>query len=97
MLQAVGMTTKQNRNMLMLEGLYFIIISGIIFITIGYTVSFLIVRMLMKNSSAFTYRFTVLPLLVSLPILFLVAIIIPLCFYKIISKNTIIERLHEIA
>lgn len=97
MLQAIGMTTKQNRNMLMLEGLYFIIISGIIFITIGYTVSFLIVRMLMENSPAFTYRFSILPLLISLPILFLMAIILPLCLYKIISKNTIVERIHEIA
>jgi putative ABC transport system permease protein len=96
-LQAIGMTSKQIRNMLKKEGFYFIIISGIISLVLGSLLSFGIIQMLSAaNSSVFIYHFTILPHLLNLLILFIIAITIPQYFYKSISKNSIIERLNEI-
>ena len=95
MLQAVGMTIRQCRNILMLEGLYFILIIGVIFISLGYAASFGIVRLLVENTAAYTYRFTMLPLLVSFPPLCLIAIILPPKFFKVIMQKSVVERLRE--
>lgn len=96
MLQAIGMTAKQNRKMVMLEGLFFVIITGLIFISLGYGASYGIVRLLTENAKAYTYRFTLLPLLISFPALCLIAVILPQCFFKSISRNSVVERLREI-
>ena len=97
MLQAVGMTARQSRNMLSLEGLYFVLITGAVFISVGYAASFGIVRMLTENTVAYTYRFTAVPLLICFPVLLLIAVVLPRQAYKGISQNSVVERLGDIA
>ncbi|GHU79563.1 efflux ABC transporter permease [Clostridia bacterium] len=97
MLQAIGMTARQSRNMLTLEGLYFVLITGAVFVSVGYAASFGIVRMLTENTAAYTYHFTILPLMITLPVLCLIAVVLPRLAYRGISKNSVVERLREIA
>jgi putative ABC transport system permease protein len=91
------MTARQSVNMLVLEGAYFVLIAASVFASAGYAASFGIVRMLTENTAAYTYSFTALPLLTSLPLLLLVAIIVPRMAYRAISRDSVVERLREIA
>jgi len=95
-LQAIGMTTGQMRTMLITEGLYFIAITGVIFISIGTAASYLILNLFMTESMVYVYHFSILPIAISLSLLFLTAVIIPQIFYKAIAKKSVVERLYEL-
>jgi putative ABC transport system permease protein len=97
MLQAIGMTKKQSRTMLTLECMYFVLITAAVFIIVGYTASFGIVRLLTENTAAYTYDFTILPFVISFPPLCLIAAILPRLLHKGISRDSVVERLREIA
>ncbi|MDR2163239.1 MAG: ABC transporter permease [Clostridiales Family XIII bacterium] len=96
-LQTIGMTKKQSRDMLTLECMYFVLIAAAIFITIGYAASSFIVRLLTQNAAAYTYSFTILPLLIGFPPLCLIAAVLPRVLYRGISRDSVVERLREIA
>ncbi|MDR1540662.1 MAG: ABC transporter permease [Clostridiales bacterium] len=96
MLQAIGMTARQSKNMLVLECVYFELIAAAIFISVGYGASFGIVRLLAENTAAYTYEFTALPFLFCFPLLGLIAFALPRQIYRGISKNSVVERLREI-
>jgi putative ABC transport system permease protein len=97
MLQAIGMTAGQCRNMLALEGAYFALMAAAIFAGAGFAASFAIVRALAENTAAYTYRFTALPLLICPPLLFLIAAALPRLAYRGISRASVVERLRETA
>lgn len=94
-LHAIGMTTKQIRTILIMEGLYFIVIICTILLTFGTLISFGIIQ-LFNSAHAFIYQFSITPIFISLLVLFVVAIIIPQYFYRAISKSTIVERINNI-
>ena len=43
----------------------------------------------------FTYRFTVLPIIVTLPVFLLLGAAVPLLVYRSVARHTIVERLRE--
>ena len=43
----------------------------------------------------FTYRFTVLPVLVVTPLFLLLGALVPLAVYRRLARTTIVERLRE--
>jgi putative ABC transport system permease protein len=97
MLQAIGMTVKQSKNMLTLECLYFVLIAAGIFVSAGYALTFGIVRAFTESSEAYTYHFTFLPLLLCFLPLCAFAFILPQLVYRSISHSSVVERLREIA
>lgn len=96
MLQSIGMTRRQLRNMLIGEGLYY---AGIT-LALSYVLSALVVgvgvRLLVAGDWTATFHFTLLPLVICTPILLAFAVLIPVCCFKNIEKQSIVERLRSV-
>lgn len=96
MLQSIGMTRRQLRNMLISEGMYY---AGITLV-LSYVLSALVVgvgvRLLVAGDWTATFHFTLLPLVICTPILLAFAVLIPVCCFKNIEKQSIVERLRAV-
>ncbi len=95
MLQSIGMTGRQLKAMLIWEGLYYALGA----LTVSAALS-IVAGPLLSNALAsvfwfFTYRFTLLPLLLIAPIFTLLGIGVPLSVYHVVSRRSIVERLRE--
>lgn len=95
MLQSVGMTGKQLKTMLVYEGMYYALSSEIVSLLLTFILGPLTGRLLGNIFWFFTYRFTVTPILLLLPVFVLLGILIPLAIYRLAAKATIVERLRE--
>ena len=95
-LQSIGMTGKQLKTMLVYEGLFYALgaagISLILTLILG-PVAFKAVGSLFWF---FTYRLTLAPFLVVIPVFALLGALVPLAVYRSVSKSTIVERLREV-
>ncbi|MBD5155670.1 MAG: ABC transporter permease [Oscillibacter sp.] len=94
MLQSVGMTGKQLKRMLVFEGLYYTMLSA----ALSLVLSGLLGPLMGAVCSIFwffTYRFTVLPVLVVMPLFLILGLLVPLLTYRSVARFTIVERLRE--
>lgn len=93
-LQSVGMTGKQLKTMLVYEGLYYTLLA--VALSLGLS---LIMGPLVEAVSNlfwfFSYRFTVLPVLLVLPVFLILGAVVPLLVCRAITQSTIVERLRE--
>lgn len=93
-LQAIGMTGKQLKSMLICEGLMY---------TAGAAITAVVLNLLtipmsyvMEKIFWFCdYSFTVLPTVITIPIFAAIGIIVPTITYMIFTKKSVIERLRE--
>ena len=92
-LQAVGMTGKQVRKMLVFEGLLY---------TVGaLTISFIIALVMMPLSNNvfekmfwfYSNSFSFLPIILMLPIFIILGVLLPIIMYKQFQKKSVVERL----
>ncbi|GAA0077356.1 ABC transporter permease [Clostridium sp. CTA-5] len=95
MLQSIGMTTKQLRSMLMFEGGFYAIATIMVSSILGSIISLEVISAITREMWFCKYKFIILPLIISAPILLLFGVIIPLIAYKSTSKKSIVERLRE--
>lgn len=96
MLQSIGMTKKQMNEMLIWEGLTYAGLTSIFVLTLGTAICYFGVSAFMGGLWFFKFKFTIMPVLICLPILFVLAVIVPVICYKIASKDSVVERLREI-
>ena len=95
MLQSVGMTGKQLKTMLVYEGLFYALGAGLLSLFLALILGPLM-RITMSNMFwFFTYRFTIMPILLLLPVFVLLGVLVPLIIYRFAAKATIVERLRE--
>lgn len=94
-LQSVGMTGRQLKTMLIWEGLLY----GIGAIGLAAILSLAAGPLLGEAMNSmfwfFSYRLTLLPILLVLPVFLLLGAALPLAVYHAVSKSTIVERLRE--
>ncbi len=95
-LQSIGMTNQQSKKLLVLEGIYYVAAALLIFTTLGYALSYLAVMSIVEGSAAYTYQFSFVPLLISFPVLLLLAYALPTAIYNNISRDSVVQRLREI-
>ncbi|PKM74064.1 MAG: ABC transporter permease [Firmicutes bacterium HGW-Firmicutes-16] len=95
MLQSIGMTRKQLRQMLCCEGLYYALFTGLAVIIFGIVCSLVIVRAICAQLWFMSFSFVFWPLAVSLPILAVLGFVIPLVAYRSTDTQSIVERLRE--
>ena len=95
-LQSIGMTGKQLKTMLVYEGLFYALgaagISLVLTLALG-PVAFTAVGSLFWF---FTYRLTLTPFLIVVPVFALLGVLVPLAVYRSVSRSTIVERLREV-
>ncbi len=96
MLQSIGMTKKQLRRMLIFEGTYYAIGTGVFSLVFGVVFSLMIVKSLCDLLWFFSYNFILWPLLVVLPLIFVLGVVIPLVSHMMTDKQSIVERLREV-
>ena len=92
-LQAIGMTGKQLRHMLMLEGLYYALLAMAVSTVLSVTLGPLIGAGCANVFWFFVYKFSVLPLAMLLPVFILLGLAIPLVTYRGTARQSIVERL----
>ncbi|MCM1155235.1 MAG: ABC transporter permease [Roseburia sp.] len=95
MLQSIGMTNKQLQEILICEGLCYIIAAIVISFLLGALLSFGVLSALNQMVLFFAYRFQILPFIIMTPLLLLVAVITPYLAYRRIRSKSIVERLRE--
>jgi len=96
MLQSVGMTQRQLKTMLRYEGGCYALSTAIVSTILSISCSLLIVRPFSTAVWFMSFRFVFWPLAVILPILFVLAVTIPMITYRGVSRQSLVERLREI-
>lgn len=94
-MESVGMTKKQIRKMLMLEGLYYCIITIGLILTLGNVIVFSVgkLTMMIADYAVFSYP---LGLLIGISAVILaVCMIVPSVVYRTISRESVTERLGD--
>ena len=94
-LQAVGMTGRQLRRMLTLEGLYYALFAGAASLALGALVSVTVVKSIVGGLWFFNYRFLLWPVLAALPFLLALAVLVPRLALRFSSKESVVQRLRE--
>lgn len=95
MLQSVGMTGRQLKQMLVYEGLCYSLGAALLSLAIALLMGPLVGSAVENLFWFFTYRFTILPIFLLLPVFVLLGSLVPLGIYHSVAKLTIVERLRE--
>ena len=96
MLQSIGMTDKQTKQMLIGEGVLYIVLTIGLTLTIGSIICYFGLKEFVVGSPYMSLYFTAVPSLICLPVLLTIAVVVPLISQKVISKSSIVERLREV-
>lgn len=95
MLQSVGMTGKQLKQMLVYEGTFYAAGAGILTTILSLILNPLVGKLLGKMFWFFSYHFTILPVLIVIPVFVFLGVMLPLMIYKFTAKKSIVERLRK--
>lgn len=93
MLQAVGMTGRQLKTMLMVEGVAYAALAAALSLVLSLGVGALMQHSVEQVIWFFTYRFTLLPLLVLTPLFGALGVLLPLVSYHFTNRQSLVERL----
>ena len=94
-LQAVGQTGRQLKAMLVWEGLLYTVGAALISLLLSVLINPLAGRLLESVYWFFSYRFTVSPVLLAIPVFALLGCGIPSAMYRQTAKQSVVERLRE--
>ena len=94
-LQAVGMTNRQLKTMLIYEGLFYAMSSVSAAFILSLAVGPLAGKMLGSMFWFFEYRFTILPVLLTIPVFLLLGWLIPCMMYDNAAKCSVVEQLRD--
>lgn len=93
MMQAVGMTGKQMKGMLVWEGLLYAIIALVVTLTLGSVGCWAMIQAIAGEIWFFTYHFSIVPVLLCAVPLVLITWLVPTLAYCSLRKKTIVEQL----
>ena len=93
MLQSVGMTGRQVKQMLIYEGIGYSILGLFGSLILSVIASLTVVRMMGVELTYFTWHFTLLPVFLCIIPLLLITVIVPLVCYNKMAQKTVVERL----
>ena len=94
-LQAVGMTNKQLKAMLVYEGLFYALSSALSALALSFVINPMVGDLLEDLFWFFSAKFTIIPVVVLIPVFALLGWIIPSAIYRHTDKQSIVERLRE--
>lgn len=94
-LQAVGMTQKQLKSMLVYEGLFYALTSALTAFVLSFVLNPLVGDLLEGMFWFFTSNFTIIPVLIAIPVSALLGWLIPSIMYRRAAKHSIVEQLRD--
>ena len=95
MMEAVGMTGKQMKSMLAWEGTLYALFTMAVSIVAVVPVNSLVLKLVVDGMWYFTNHFTIVPIILCMPVLLLAASIIPIIAYQNMKRESVVERLRE--
>ncbi|EGD46205.1 protein of unknown function DUF214 [Ruminiclostridium papyrosolvens DSM 2782] len=95
-LESIGMTSKQVKHMLSLEGLTYAIISCGLVATMGTALNVWIFELFKKQADYAIFTFPAIPLILFVAIVFAVCSLVPVAAYVSTTKATVTERLRSV-
>lgn len=93
MLQSVGMTGRQVKQMLIYEGIGYSALGLLCSLILSIAGSLTVVRMMGAELSYFTWHFTLLPVILCIIPLILITALVPIVCYNKMAQKTVVERL----
>lgn len=93
MLQSVGMTGRQVKQMLIYEGIGYSALGLLCSLILSIAGSLTVVRMMGAELSYFTWHFTLLPVILCMIPLILITALVPIVCYNKMAQKTVVERL----
>ena len=94
-LQAIGMTGKQLKEMLLFEGVSYIILTAIFVLTLGNILNYIFVMAVANQIWFFSYHFVILPMIISVLVFCIFAAVIPVICYKNMRRQSVVEQLRN--
>lgn len=93
MLEAVGMTKKQQKKSLLREGFRYFGYTSIVTVILSIIMNVTAVKTFVGNLPMFSWNFSLTALAVCLPVILIVVLIIPTAAYSRLSRRSVVERL----
>ena len=94
LIQSVGMTRRQLRQMLIFEGLFYAGLTLLAAYTLGTLAVGVLLRAMVTAADGYsTFHFTLFPLVCCTPILIVTALVIPYLCFRNLERQSIVERL----
>lgn len=95
MMEAVGMTGRQLKDMLCFEGGCYALYSIACALVLSIILNVTVVKKIGEGFFFFTWRFTVTPVLLCAPAIVIVVLLVPSVCYRGISKISVVERMRK--
>lgn len=97
MIQSVGMTKRQLRQMLTFEGLFYARLTLFTAYILSMLTVSVILRAIVTAADGYsTFHFTLFPLICCTPVLIVIALVIPYLCFKNLEQQSIVERLRAV-
>ena len=93
MLQAVGMTGRQLKMMLIWEGLFYAVSSALLAMAFSVTLELLSGKTLASAIWFFAPRLILWPVALTVPVFMALGVLIPVAAYRTVSRYSVVERL----
>ena len=87
------MTGKQQIFSMVREGLGYFVWTAIVSTVLSTVVNIFILRNLMDGTAILIWHFTLLPLIICLPLFLILSALIPVASYSVLNKKSVVERL----
>ena len=94
-LQAVGMTNKQLKAMLVYEGLFYALSSVLSALVLSFVINPLVGDLLENMFWFFSAKFTIVPVIITIPIFALLGWLVPHVMYNHAAKCSVVEQLRD--
>ena len=96
MMEAVGMTGSQLKAMLCYEGGYYAVYTAVCAVVLSAVMSATGVKHLGESFFFFTWKLTVTPVLLCIPIVMIVVLSVPAACYRSMDKVSVVERMRRV-
>ena len=93
MMESIGMTKKQMRQMLLTEGAYYAVISLGLLWTVGTALGYVLFLLFREQADYAVYSFPFLPLLAVSAAVLVICLVVPMITYNHFAKESITDRL----
>lgn len=94
-MESVGMTKKQVRRMLMLEGVYYGILTIALILTFGNAIIYAVARLAEMTADYAVFNYPWIPMLAIAAVIMVICVVVPAAVYKTLAKESVTERLRH--
>lgn len=95
-MQSIGVTNKQMRKLITVEGLYYAVMTAALILTVGNVFVYIVAKLMPAVADFAVFKYPIVPLILLLSSIFVICISVPFMVYRLSSKATITERLRDI-